>query len=126
MKIEFINKSTIRASGKAPKLTLLKAGKISINKAARVLYDLEKDTYVKFGIDSDNPAEKSIYVLKSTSEDTDAYKVQISGNHLLLNAQHALGRLGLDSRNKKYLLEAKNEVINGQKFLKVTFKEISA
>jgi hypothetical protein len=126
LKIEFINKSAIRSSSKTPKLTLLKLGKISINKAARVLYDLEENTYVKFGIDSDNPVEKSIYVLKSNSEDIDAYKVQVTGNHLLLNAQHALGRLGLDPRNKKYSLAAKNELIDGQKFLKVSFKEISS
>jgi len=124
MKIEFINKSTIRSFGKSPKLTLLKAGKISINKTARTLFDLDKDTFVKFGIDADNPSDKIIYVTKSSAEDSDAYKVQISGNHLLLNVQNVLSRLGINPREKKYLLDAKNEVIEGQKFLKVSFKEI--
>jgi hypothetical protein len=121
MKIEFLSPKRIYNITKEPEINLLSIKKLSFNKGARLKYDISGDTYFRIGLNTDDPNDNSIYLMRSTKDDKKARKVQKAGYQLVLPVYAALNKLNLDFENKRYKTEVEDLKINNMDFIRVKF-----
>ena len=121
MKIEFLKPDKVSQTG--IKVNLQKSGKLSFNKGAVETFEINSETNIKIGFDSDNPDQKVIYLLKTTKDDILGKKIFKSGGKTLLQATFALDKLKIEYKNKMYLADCTIIEHNTVKYLKVSFYE---
>jgi len=123
MKIEFVTPTRVEKNQKA-RVNLLKTGKLSFNQKVRSVFALDKDTFVRIGINTENPNDISLYLQKCQPDDPNARKLHKSGLQLVLTVSFALKQIGVDYASKKYLVSADEVILQGEKFIKISFSTI--
>lgn len=106
MKIKFIK--PIISNGKI-KCTVHTTGKLGFSKNAIKYLNIDNNSFVKIGVNEDDDSDKDLYLVVTSENNDDTFKVNKAGDYYYLNTKYLFDELNIDYRRQKIIYDI-NEI----------------
>jgi len=118
MGIKFINAEDY---SKTIKASIHRSGKLGFSEGAIKMLGLDDKKSIRFGVDAEDEAGDSFYLLVIQGEEKGAFKVYRAGSYFYINTRNFFDFQGIDYKNKneQYVFNITELKMQGQKIYKL-------